>query len=205
MIYSSCSFQHEFFLLHQEETKNITMEEAIPWTAARQVPLSTLSPGVCSNSCPLSWWCYLSISSSATPFSFCLQSFPASGSFPMSQLFTSGSLSTGASTSASVLPINIQGWFPLELTALISLLSKRLSRVFSSTKVQKQQFKRIKSHGQRSLVDYSHWGHKESDMTERLTLSLWLLLTLLKLSFKLCGMISQVCNRLQFFNTIFKD
>ena len=71
------------------------------------------------NSCPLSQWCYLTISSSAAPF-FCLQSFPASGSFPMSQLFTSGGLSTGASASASVLPKNIQGWFPSGLTGLIS-------------------------------------------------------------------------------------
>jgi len=75
-----------------------------------------LSPRVCSNSYPLSGWCYLTISSSATPFSFCLQSFPASGSFPMSELFTSGSQGFGGSASASVLPKNIQGWFPLGLT-----------------------------------------------------------------------------------------
>ena len=75
-----------------------------------------LSPGVCSNSRPLTQWCYITISSSATPFSFCLPSFPASRSFPVSQLFTSGDQSTGALASASVLPMNIQGWFPLELT-----------------------------------------------------------------------------------------
>ena len=74
------------------------------------------------------------------PFSFCLQSFPASGSFPVSQLFTSGGQGIGASPSASVLPMNIQGWFPLGLTGLISLLSKGLSRAFSSTTVQKHQF-----------------------------------------------------------------
>ena len=92
-----------------------------------------------SNSCPLSQWCHPTMSSSVVPFS-CPQSFPASGSFPMSQLFTSGGQSIGASASASVLPMNIQGWFPLGLTGLISLLSKGLSRIFSSTTVRKHQF-----------------------------------------------------------------
>ena len=99
---------------------------------------SPLHPGVGSNSCPLSWWCYLTISSSAGPFSFCLQSLPASGSFPVSQLFALHGQSIGAS--ASVPPMNIQGWFPLGLTALISLQSKGLSRVFSNTTVQKHRF-----------------------------------------------------------------
>ena len=103
-------------------------------------PCFPLSSGVCSNSCPLSWWCYLTISSSVSPFSFCLQSFPASGSFPVSQLFASGGQSIGASASASVLSVNIQGWFPLELTGFISLQSKGLSRVFSSTTTQKHRF-----------------------------------------------------------------
>ena len=97
----------------------------IPWTVAGQAPLSSTIPGVCSISCPLSWWYYRTISSSATPFSFVLQSFPASGSFPMSQLFTSGGQS-GASASAAVLPMNIQGWFPLGVTDLIYLQSKSL-------------------------------------------------------------------------------
>ena len=83
-----------------------------PWTAACQAPLSS-TPSVHSDSCPLSQWCYLTISSSAARFSFCLQSFPVSRSFPMSQLFPSGSQSIGASTSASLLPFNLQGWFPL--------------------------------------------------------------------------------------------
>ena len=96
-----------------------------------------LSPRVCSNSCPLSQWCYLTISSSAIPFSSCPQSFPALWSFPVSQLLTSGSQSIGAL--ASILPKNIEGWFPLGLTGLISLMSKGLSRVFSSTTVQKHQ------------------------------------------------------------------
>ena len=101
-------------------------------------PCPSPSPEACSNSCPLSQWCHPTISSSVIPFSFCLQSFPTSGSFLMSQLFTTGSQSIGAA--ASVLPMNIQGWFPLGLTGLFSLLSKGLSRVFSNTTVKKHQF-----------------------------------------------------------------
>ena len=89
-----------------------------------RLPCPSLSPGVCSNSCPLSRWCYLTISSSVPLFSFCLRSSPASASFPMSPLFTSGGQSIGASASASALPMNIQGWFPLGFTGLISLLFK---------------------------------------------------------------------------------
>ena len=100
------------------------------------------SLGVYSNSCPLSHWCYLTNSSSASPFSSCPQSFPASGCFLMNWLFASGgqSIETSASPSASVLSVNIQGWFPLGLTGLISLLSKGFSRVFSSTINRKRQF-----------------------------------------------------------------
>ena len=188
----------------------------MPWTAACQASRSLLSPGVCSNSCPLSWWCHPTFPSFVSSFSSCPQFFPASGSFPVSQSFIpgcricsvaklystlwdpmdcrtpsfpvlhylpefvqthvhwvgdaiqpshpllspsppafnlflhqglfqwvstlSGSQSIVASASASVLPVNIQGWFHLGLTCLISLLSKRLSRVFSSTTVQKHQF-----------------------------------------------------------------
>ena len=99
-----------------------------------------LSPRVRSNSCPLSRWCHPTISSSVSPLSFCFQSFPASGSFPMSQFFASGGQSIGTLASASALPMNIQDWFPLGLTGFISLLSKGLSRVFSSTTIQKHQF-----------------------------------------------------------------
>ena len=111
-----------------------------------------LSPRVCSNWCLLSWWCYLTISSSAASFSSCSQSFPASGSFPMSWLFTSDSWSIGASASTSVLLMNIQGWFPFRLTDLISLQSKGLSVVFSSTTVRKHQFFSV----QPSLWSSSH-------------------------------------------------
>ena len=93
-----------------------------------------------SNSCPLSQWCDSTILSSIVPLSSCLQSFPASASFPMSQLFISCGQSIGVLASASVLPMNIQDWFPLRLTRLISLLSKGFYRVFSNTTVQKHQF-----------------------------------------------------------------
>ena len=100
----------------------------------------SLFPWVCSNSCPLSWWCYLTISSSAGCFPFCPQSFPASGSFPVNWFCASGVQSIGASALASVLLLNIQGWFSLGLTGLISLQSKRPSKVFTNTTVQKHQF-----------------------------------------------------------------
>ena len=102
------------------------------------LPCPSPSPRVCSNSCPLNQWCHPTISSSFTPFSSCLQSFPAAGSFLISQLFASDGQSIGAS--ASVLPVNIQRWFPLGLTGLIYLKSKGLSKVFSSTTDQKYQF-----------------------------------------------------------------
>ena len=103
-------------------------------------PGPSSSPGVYSNPCPLSRWCHSTISSPVIPFSSCLQSFPASGSFQMSQLFVSGSQNIGVSASTSVLPVNVQDWFPLGWTVWNSLQSNRLSRVFSNTTVQKHQF-----------------------------------------------------------------
>ena len=97
---------------------------ATPWMAARRPPCPSPTPGVHSNSCPLSQWCHPTIQSSVIPFSSCPQSFPASGSFPMSQLFASGGQRIGVSASASVLPMNIQDWFPLGLFGLISLSSR---------------------------------------------------------------------------------
>ena len=105
-----------------------------------RLPCPSPTPGVYSHSCPLSQWCHPTISSSVTPFSSGLQSFPASGSFQMSQLFTSGGQSIGVSVSSSILPMNIQNWFLLGWTGWISLLSKGLSRVFSNTTVRKHQF-----------------------------------------------------------------
>ena len=104
------------------------------------LPCPSLSPRICSNSCPLSWWCHSTISSSVNPFSSWSQSFPASGSFPMSQLFSSAGQHIEASASASVIPMDIKEWFPLGLTCLIALKSKGLSRVFSSTTIWKHQF-----------------------------------------------------------------
>ena len=105
-----------------------------------RLPCPPPTPEACSNSCPSSQWCLPTISSSVIPFSSCLGSFPAWRYFPTTQFFVSGGQSIGASTSASVLPMNVQDWFPLGLTAWISLLSKGLPRVFSSTIVWKHQF-----------------------------------------------------------------
>ena len=103
-------------------------------------PCPSLSPRIWSNSYTLNWWWNLTISFSVNLFSFCPQSFPESASFQMSLLFSSGCQSIGASALASVFPVNIQCWFPLRLTGLISLLSKGFSQVFSSTRVQKHPF-----------------------------------------------------------------
>ena len=111
------------------------------------------TPGACSNSCPSSWWCHPTISSSVIPFSSPLQSFPASGSFPISQFFASGGQRIGSSALASVLLVNIWDWFPLGLTGWISLQSKGLSRVFSNTTVSKAS---ILWHSAFFIVQLSH-------------------------------------------------
>ena len=113
---------------------------ATPWTALTRPPCLSPAPGVYPNSCPSSPWCHPAISSSVVPFSSCPQSFPASGPFQMSQLFTSGGESIRVSASTSVLPVNTQDWSPVGWTGWISLQSKGLTRVFSSTTVQKHQF-----------------------------------------------------------------
>ena len=105
-----------------------------------RLPCSTPTPGACSNSCPLSQWCHPTISSSVVSFSSCLWSFPTSWSSPMSQFSTSGSQSIGVLASSSVLPMNIQDWFPLGLTGWIALQSKGLSKIFFYTTVKKHQF-----------------------------------------------------------------
>ena len=136
---------------------------ATPWIAARRVSQSITTPGVYSNSCPSSWWCHPALSSSVVPFSSCPQSLPASGSFPMSQLFIWGGQSTGVSTSASVLTMNIQGYFPLGLTDLISQ-SKALSRVCPTP-----QFKSINSsalsflHSPTLTSIHDHWKNHSLD------------------------------------------
>ena len=118
------------------------MSDTLPPHGLQQakLPCPSPTPSVYSNSCPLNQWCHTTISSSVVPFSPCLQSFPASGFFQMSQLFASCGQSIGVSASASVLPMNIQDWFPLGWTGWISLQSKGLSRVFSNTTVKNQFF-----------------------------------------------------------------
>ena len=111
-----------------------------PWATACYTSLSITNSWSPLKTYPSCQWCHPIISSSIIPFSSCLQSFPASGSFPRSQFFTSGGQSIGVLASASVLPMNIQDWFPLGLTGWMSLQSKGLSRVFSNTIVQKHQF-----------------------------------------------------------------
>ena len=130
--------QHQFFqwISSVQFSRSVVSDSLGP----RGPPCPPPTPKVYSNSCPLSWWCHPTISSSVIPVSSHLQSFPASGSFLMSQFFTSGDQSIGVPTSPSVLPMNIQDWFPLGLTGLISLQSKGLWRVFSNTTVQKHQF-----------------------------------------------------------------
>ena len=136
-----------YFEMH----KNVNMESSVqllsrfrlfetPWIAARQGSLSITNSWVNPNSCPLSHRCHPTISFSVVPFSSCPQSFPASGYFQMSQFFTSGSQNIIFSASATVLPMNIQDWFPLVWTGHIYLQSKGLSRVFSNTTVKKNQF-----------------------------------------------------------------
>ena len=124
-----------FFVVHSLSHVRLF---ATPWTEHARLPCLSWSSGVCSNSWPVSQWCHPTISSSVSPFSSCPQSFPASESYPMSWLFTLRGQSIGVSTSD--LPVNIQAWFPLGLTGLISLLSKGLSRVFLSTSVWKRRF-----------------------------------------------------------------
>ena len=122
----SCSVVSDSLRPHGLQHTRLSCPSAIPWA--------------CSNSFPLSRWRYPIISPSVTSVSFCLQSFPASGSFPVNQFFASGGQRIGVSASASVLPMNIQDWFPLGWTGWISLLSKELWRIFSNTTVQKHQF-----------------------------------------------------------------
>ena len=120
-----------------------------------RLPCPSLSPGVCSNSCPWSQWCHPTISSSITPSFSCHQHFPASEPFPMSQLFTWGGQSIGASASASLLPVNDQGWFLLGLIDLISLLSKGLSSVFPRTTIWKHQYPSL--YGPTLHIYVVHW------------------------------------------------
>ena len=134
-------------MAHENNFKNLSSAQSLShvqllWPHGLQharPPRPSPTPRAYSNSCPSCRWCHPTISSSVIPFSSCLQSFPASGSLPMSQFFVSGGQNIGVSASASVLPMNIQNWFPLGWTGWISLQSNGLSRVFSNTTVQKHQ------------------------------------------------------------------
>ena len=129
-----------------------------------RLPCPSPSPRTCSNSGPLSQWCHLTISSSVVPFSSCLQSLPASGTFLMSQLFTSGGQSIGASVSASDLPMNIQNWFPLGLTGLVYLLSKGLSKVFSKPQFNSISFSALSiPYGPTFTSIHDYWKNHSFD------------------------------------------
>ena len=132
------------------------------WLQHTRLSCSSPCPKVCSDWCPLSWWCHPTISSSPTPLSSSLQSSPASGAFLVSQLFASGGQTIGSS--ASVLPMNIQDWFPLGLTGLISLLSKGLSRVFFHTTVQRHQFFSL-LYGTTLTTIHDYWKNHSFDYT----------------------------------------
>ena len=148
-----------------------------------RVPCPSLFPWICSNSCPLSQWCHPTISFSVAFFSCCPQSFLASASFPVSWLFTSSGQSIEASASASILPVNTQGWFPLGLTGLISLQSKGLSRVFSSTTYRKHRF---------FSTQPSLWSNSDICMTSGKTIALTIWTFAGKLIALLFNMLSRI-------------
>ena len=135
-----CCWQHLLLLLFSRDWRVMSNSLQPHGLQNVRLPWPPVSPWICSDSCPLSCWRYLTISCSAGPFSSCLQSFPASDSFPVSHLFASGGQNIGTLASTSVLAVTIQGWFPFRLTGLISLLSKGLSGVFSSTIIWNNQF-----------------------------------------------------------------
>ena len=139
------------------------MSHSLKWLQHTRLSCLSLSPGVCSKSCPLSWWCHPTILSTVTSFSSLCQSFPASGSFPMNQLFTSGDQSTGASALASVLSMNIQDWFPLGWTGLITLQSKEFWKVFSNITVQKYQIFNTQLYGPTLTSIHNYWKNHNFD------------------------------------------
>ena len=143
----SCSSKTILAKMKKQATDSVQLSHSVMSDSLRphepqhtRPPCPSPTAAVYPNPCPLSRWCHPTISSSVVPFSSCPQSFPASGSFQMSHLFTSGGHSIGVSASTSILPMNTQGWSPLEWTGWISLQSKGLSRVFSNTTVQKHKF-----------------------------------------------------------------
>ena len=156
-----------FFLCRSVQSLSHVQLFVTPWTAEWQTSLFITNSRDYPNSCPLSRWCHPTISSSVIPFSSCPQSFPASGSFQMSQLFTSGGQSIGASALASVLPMNIQDWFPLGWTSWNSLQSKGLSRVFSNTTVQSINYSALSFLYTPTLTSiHDYWKNHSFDYTD---------------------------------------
>ena len=141
----------------------VISDSATPWSAWDRLPCPSPTPRACLNLCPLGQWSHPTISSSVVPFSSCLQYFSASGSFLISQLFTSGGHSIRASTSASVLPINIQDWFPLGLTCLISLQSKRLSRVLQTPQFESISCLALSLYGPTLTSIHDYWKNHSFD------------------------------------------
>ena len=165
--YMSC-----FMYMSVQFRLSVMSNSATPWIAACQASLSITIFWSSPNSCPLSQWCHPTISSSVIPFSSCPQSFPASGSFQMSQFSISGGQNIEVSASASVLPMNIQAWFPLGLTGWIPLQSKGLSGVFSNTTVQKHQFFKRSAFFSPALTSiHDNWKNYSFDYTDRCWLS----------------------------------
>ena len=157
-------YSHSYVWLSVQFSHSVVSDSLRPHELQHaRPPCPSPTPRVHPNPCPSSWWCHLIISSSVVPFSSCLQSFPSSGSFPMSQLFASGGQSIGVSASTSVLPMNTQNWSPLGWTCWISLPSKGLSGVFSNTTVWKHSFFRA----QPSLSHNSHIHTYSAQKSER--------------------------------------
>ena len=147
-----------------------------------RLPCPSTTPRVCSNSCPLSWWYHPTISSSVVPFSHCLQSFPAYGSFLRSQFFPSGGQSIGVSASALVLPMNMQDLFPLGLTGLTSLLSKGLSRDFSNTIVQRVNFSEfLFLYGLTLTSIHDYWKNRSFDFLDHCWKAMFLFFNMLSM------------------------
>ena len=135
-----CILMYKLYISSVQFSHSVVSDSLRPHESEHtRPPCPWPTPRVYTNPCPSSWWCHPTISSFATSFSYHLQSFPASWSFPMSQFFASGGQRIGVSASASVLPMNTQDWFPLGWTGWITILSKGLPRVFSNTTVQKHR------------------------------------------------------------------
>ena len=159
-----CTHTHIHACIMLLFSHTVTADSATPWTAVHQVFLSLTISWSGPSSSSLHQWCHLAISFSDALFSFCPHSFPASGTFPMSWLFTSDDQNTGASASALVLPMSMQSWVPLRLTGLISLLSRELSGVFPSTTVRRHQFLALSLLYEPTLTSvHDYWKNRSSD------------------------------------------